>query len=206
MKVYLVRHGETSGNLASRHQSEKTPLTERGEVQATDAGRYLLTKEPTHLVSSTMIRALETASIIGNTLNLIPETSALFAEVGRPPRMNGYHLKSAYSLWFYARWYFGLTDYSKEGGETYKMVRDRLRAGRELLAAYPEDARVVVVSHSVYIIFFLAHMCQERAMHPFQALWHFVKILRIKNGSVTALDFNASAAKGVCAWQVEKLP
>lgn len=203
MKVYLVRHGETSGNVASRHQSEKTPLTKRGEIQATDAGQYLLTKEPTHLISSTMIRALETASIIGNTIDLIPETSALFAEVGRPPRMNGYHLKSIYSLWFYTRWYFGLTDYSKEGGETYKMVRDRLRAGRELLATYPEDARVVVVSHSVYIIFFLAHMCKERAMHPFQALWHFVKIMRIKNGSVTALDFNPSAAKGACAWQVE---
>ena len=206
MKVYLVRHGETSGNVAGRHQSEKTPLTERGEVQAADAARYLSTVEPTHLISSVMIRALETARIIGLTLDIIPETSALFAEVGRPPRMNGYHLKSIYSLWFYTRWYFGLTDYSKEGGETYKMVRDRLREGREVLAKYPEDARVVVVSHSVYIIFFLAHMCQERAMHPFQALFHFVKIMRIKNGSVTVLDFNPQAPKGTCAWQVEKIP
>ncbi len=203
MEIYLVRHGQTSGNLARRHQSEKTPITELGVQQATEAAAFLKTQRPTHLISSVMIRALETARIIGLELELIPETNALFTEVGRPARMNGFHLKSVYSLWFYTRWYFGLTDFTKEGGETYKMVRDRLKAAREHLASYPPASKVVVVSHSVLIVFFLAHLCQEGRMNPFQALYRFLKILKIKNGSVTKVVFDPQAPKGACAWRVE---
>lgn len=204
MEIYLVRHGQTSGNLARRHQSEKTPITELGVQQATEAAAFLKTQRPTHLISSVMIRALETARIIGLELELIPETSFLFTEVGRPARMNGFHLKSIYSLWFYTRWYFGLTDFAKEGGETYKMVRDRLKAARDHLASYPSDSKIVVVSHSVLIVFFLAHLCQEGRMNPFQALYRFLKILKIKNGSVTKVVFDPQAPKGTCAWRVEK--
>jgi broad specificity phosphatase PhoE len=205
MEIYFVRHGETSGNVAKRHQSEKTPLTTKGQKQALDAGIFLETLPPTHLVSSPMIRALETAKIIGIHTNLIPEISAVFAEVGRPARMNGFHLKSIYSLWFYTRWYFGLTNFEKDGGETYHMVRARLQAAKEYLGTYPPDAKIIVVSHSVFIVFFLAHLCQEGRMNPFQALFRFLGIIKIKNGSITKVIYDPTSPQHTCQWRTQKI-
>ena len=188
-----------------RHQSDNTDLTQKGLLQATQAAQIIKTKNPTHLISSTMLRALETARIIGLATDLIPETNALFAEVGRPARLNGRLLKSVYSLWFYARWYLGLTRKETEGDETYKLFRDRLKQARELLATYPPEAVVVVVSHSVFINFFIMHMCDNRPIGPIRALLCFVRILVIKNGSITPLSLDPLKPEGVCHFKVEKL-
>lgn len=205
MKIYFVRHGETGGNIAMRHQSDNTDLTQKGLLQATQAAQIIKTKNPTHLITSTMLRALETARIIGLAVDLIPETNALFAEVGRPARLNGRLLKSAYSLWFYARWYFGLTNMTNEGGETYKMFRDRLKQARELLATYPPEAVMVVVSHSVFINFFIMHMCDDRPIGPIRALQCFIRILTIKNGSITPISLDTTLPENACRFKVEKL-
>ena len=205
MKIYFVRHGETGGNIAMRHQSDNTDLTQKGLLQATQAAQIIKTKNPTHLITSTMLRALETARIIGLAVDLIPETSALFAEVGRPARLNGRLLKSAYSLWFYARWYFGLTNMNNEGGETYKMFRDRLKQAREQLATYPPEAVVVVVSHSVFINFFIMHVCDDRPIGPIRALQCFIRILTIKNGSITPISLDTTLPENACRFKVEKL-
>ena len=188
-----------------RHQSDNTDLTQKGLLQATQAAQIIKTKNPTHLITSTMLRALETARIIGLAVDLIPETSALFAEVGRPARLNGRLLKSAYSLWFYARWYFGLTNMNNEGGETYKMFRDRLKQAREQLATYPPEAVVVVVSHSVFINFFIMHMCDDRPIGPIRALQCFIRILTIKNGSITPISLDTTLPENACRFKVEKL-
>lgn len=204
MQLYFVRHGETGGNIAARHQSDNTDLTQKGLLQATEAAQILREKNPTHLVSSTMLRALETARIIGLACDLIPETDAIFTEVGRPARLNGHLLKSVYSLWFYMRWYFGLTSMITEGGETYKMFRERLHASRKHLATYPNDARVIVVSHSVFINFFVMHMCDDRPIGPIRAALCFWRILTIKNGSITSIHLDTTLSDNTCRFKLEK--
>jgi broad specificity phosphatase PhoE len=39
MKIYFVRHGQTGGNVAHRHQTEHTPLTDVGHEQARASSR-----------------------------------------------------------------------------------------------------------------------------------------------------------------------
>lgn len=203
MEIYLVRHGETGGNVAKRHQSETTPLTEKGLEQIKQTALQLKALHPTHLLSSSVLRAVESARYIGEVLDMIPETNAAFAELIRPQFLHGHFHKSLGSLWFYARWYLGMTNVEKEGGETYKDLRLRIKAAQAVLAQYPSDSRVVVVSHSVFINFFVAHVCQEKPMTPLQALKRFSKVLSIKNGSVTKVVFDSQTPKGTCAWRVE---
>jgi broad specificity phosphatase PhoE len=72
-----------------------------------------------------------------------------------------------------------------------------------LLEQYPPDARVVVVSHSVFINFFLAHACSKKALNPFQAVARFFRVLSIKNGSITKVTFAPNSAGTACQWKVE---
>ncbi len=203
MEIYLVRHGETGGNVAKRHQSEATPLTEKGLAQIKLTAALLKELKPTHLLSSSVLRAVESARYIGEILDMIPETNPVFAELIRPTFLHGHFHKSLGSLWFYARWYFGFTNVEKEGGETYKDLRARIKTAQAVLAQYPADAKVVVVSHSVFINFFVAHACQEKAMTPLQALIRFSKVLSIKNGSITKVIYDPTQKLNTCTWRIE---
>jgi broad specificity phosphatase PhoE len=204
MEIFLVRHGETEGNVAHRHQAVATPLTQIGKQQITETAQILRELKPTHLLTSSVLRAVESAQIIGLSLDMIPETSEAFRELDRPLHLNGNFHKSLGSLWFYTLWYLGLTNHKKYGGESYKDLRNRIESAQAILAKYPDNAKVVVVSHSVFINFFLAHACDNRAMNPFQAVMRFCKVLSIKNGSVTKILYEPHPSAKVCDWQLIK--
>jgi broad specificity phosphatase PhoE len=203
MEILLVRHGQTEGNVAHRHQALSTPLTEHGRAQIREAASQLKAMKPTRLLTSPVFRAVESAQIIGQALDMTPETSPLFVELERPVFLNGNFHKSISSLWFYTRWYVGLADNTKHGGESYKMIRERIERAQMLLEQYPPDSRIVVVSHSVFINFFLAHACNKKPLNPFQALARFLKVLSIKNGCIIKVYFDPAPNGKVCKWRVE---
>lgn len=204
MEIFLVRHGETEGNVAHRHQSTATPLTARGRQQITETATVLKDLNPTHLLTSSVLRAVESARTIGLVCDMIPETSEVFRELDRPLFLNGNFHKSLSSLWFYAMWYFGMSNHKKHGGESYKDLRNRIEAAQAVLAGYPSDARVIVVSHSVFINFFIAHACDKRPMSPLRAVARFWHVLTIKNASITRMTYKPNESAKVCDWQVGK--
>jgi len=75
MKVYLIRHGETTGDVENRYGGTYDDhLTERGQNSARDLAEKLADKNIEKLFSSPYFRAHETAEILGRKLNLTPET------------------------------------------------------------------------------------------------------------------------------------
>ncbi len=196
MEVYLIRHGETGGNVAHRHQSEKTRLTKQGVEQARMVAEKVKDLEPTHLLTSPVIRALETAREIGEVCNLVPETNTNFSELKRPEHMYGHYHTSLRSMMFYSGWFIGR---SKQG-ESYEALRQRIIFAKDHFKDYPEDARVAVVSHSVFINLFLAHLCQDDSMGPLTALKTFINVMSMKNTEFVPLIFNPNADKGACGW------
>jgi probable phosphoglycerate mutase len=202
MEILLVRHGETGGNVAHRHQSDATQLTDEGVRQIERVAKQLAEYAPTHVLSSSLLRAVESARLIGLACNQIPETNHVFAEIDRPKKLHGHFHKSLGSLWFYIRWYFALTNPTKEGGESYKALRERIAAAQKVLEAYPPDARIVVVSHSAFINFFLMHLCSKRRLGLVQTFFCFVKILTIPNAAVVRVSFDPSLPVHTCRWRV----
>ena len=83
MDIYFVRHGQTMGNLAKRHQAEHTPLSSLGREQASNAAKEVAQLNPTHLISSNLVRAIETARPIAETTNLDITIEQNFAELFR---------------------------------------------------------------------------------------------------------------------------
>jgi probable phosphoglycerate mutase len=200
MEIYLVRHGQTGGNVAHRHQAEDTPLTALGHEQARNVGQILKEYKPTHLLTSNLVRALETAQEIGKACDLVPDTSRHFVELARPRGVTGYLHRSLSSYIFYVQWLFGKEDETDEGWESYRDVRDRILLAKEELAKYPEDARLVVVSHSVFISLFVAHLCDDNALSPIEAVRVFRRLLAMPNTHVTPLLLDTKLSVNTCAW------
>jgi broad specificity phosphatase PhoE len=89
MDLYLVRHGQTDGNVARRHQHPAIELNEQGKEQVKKVAKVIRHMKPTHLITSTNVRAVETARQIGLVTDLIPETYPAFEELKRPPFLIG---------------------------------------------------------------------------------------------------------------------
>jgi broad specificity phosphatase PhoE len=72
-EVLLVRHGETDDNAADRFQGQlDTRLNDRGREQARALAHLLASEGLRALYSSPLLRARETAEIIGVRLDLEP--------------------------------------------------------------------------------------------------------------------------------------
>jgi len=81
--LYLVRHGETDWNAARRVQgSTDIPLNDTGRAQARRTGRLLSSRRWDAIVASPLSRALETAEIIADEIDL-PSPLTLDALVER---------------------------------------------------------------------------------------------------------------------------
>jgi broad specificity phosphatase PhoE len=64
MPIYLIRHGETTLNAARILQPADTPLSQHGLAQAAALGERLKTREVDAILSSDMVRAMQTAQAI----------------------------------------------------------------------------------------------------------------------------------------------
>lgn len=82
MRLLLIRHGQTIGNLNNHLQGDDDPLTDLGRLQARTTANYLRQSETiTHLYSSPLARAFETASIIGAAIRHEPMVQRGLAEL-----------------------------------------------------------------------------------------------------------------------------
>ena len=82
MRLLLVRHGETVGNILRQLQGDDDPLTERGRRQAREVASYLAGRGDLRaLYASPLIRAFETAQVIGAAVGLAPQPRPGLAEI-----------------------------------------------------------------------------------------------------------------------------
>lgn len=196
MDVYFVRHGETDGNVAHRHQHPETELNEKGKEQVTTAAYELATYNATHIICSTQVRAVQSARIIAEYCGLTPDTHPAFEELKRPDWLVGHRYTSLTTLWYIWKWFFGT---KHEGGETYRDLIERIKAARTHLESLPADAKVIVVSHAVFTNIFLEHLCSDEPMTFWRACVRFWHIMRIRNATIVHIKYEPSDKK-VCPW------
>jgi len=70
MKIYLIRHGQTTGDIEDRFGGDyEDHLTEEGERQAVQLGEKLMSKGIEIIFCSPRVRAQETAELVNQKLN-----------------------------------------------------------------------------------------------------------------------------------------
>lgn len=189
MDIYLVRHGETDGNVAVRHQHPDTPLNEVGLRQAHEVAQKLQKYRPNYLISSKQKRALTTAAIISEYFDLVPVSSDDYIELVRPNYLIGERRYGIKMLVYMFLWYLGYGPASRHDGETYVDFLTRIERAKVHLSSLPADSRVVIVSHAGFIAFFLAHLNYSNKISPFRALYVFVRMFFIQNTQITHITY-----------------
>ena len=204
MNIYFVRHGETEFNHTHRHQPDDVSLNDHGRQQAERVRDSVLALKPTHFITSTHTRAVETAEIINEAGEYEIELNELFRELERPVHIQGKKHFGLRSLFYIYQWFFGLRNryWEKSGGESHNMFVNRVKQARAYLESLPEDAVVVVVSHSVFINFFVEHVCRERLLSTKEAFNLLMKITSLENTEITHVTYNPDFGDGVCKWGV----
>ena len=148
--LYVVRHGATDWNQSGRIQGHMDiPLNETGRAQARLASIRLAVVRATALYSSDLLRAYETAQIIGRATGL---------EVVQTPGLREIN----FGVWqglsslqirerdpdVYAARRTNPYDVAPAGAETWRHFYDRaMQAVRDILVATAAQ-RVIVVTHS----------------------------------------------------------
>lgn len=165
MRLLLVRHGETEGNVSRRLQGSEDPLTERGRRQARELAAHLSgRRDVSALYASPYRRAFDTARAIGRSLGFEPEPRPDLAEldVGRAA---GYRFEAWVEEFPHEAERFRQegADYAWPGGESGRdlSVRAEREMERILNLHGREAGTVVLVSHGGTLAWIIAHLLGE---------------------------------------------
>lgn len=70
MELILIRHGQSVGNIRVNEDMPDSPLTELGMKQAERVAKYVSQRPVTRIISSPLIRAVQTAQPLSEALSL----------------------------------------------------------------------------------------------------------------------------------------
>lgn len=189
MQLYVIRHGQSLVNLADwEHGNADEGLTELGQRQAAAVAQRLA-EDPgavDALYASTMLRARETAAVIGDTLGMKVVHDDRIREIGNNrldhapwpevPRDYG-------DFWATARPFASVTP-AMDLGESLMHFRTRVGAFIEdMLAAHPGQM-VVVVAHGGVLDALFDHVFNVGPWRRCQIWTHNAAITHLE-----ALDF-----------------
>lgn len=186
MRLLMIRHGETDWNVTLRYQGHGgVPLNEQGRAQARKVGARLARYGVSALYTSDIIRAAETAEIVGAAIGVAPRPMRELREidVGQwegltpeelyrrfPDHMRAFEQDPARTV--------------RLGGESYAQLQERtLVALNAIHQAHPGDEVVAAVSHGGTIRALLCHII-GLDLANFGRLW-------LDNGSLTELRHGA---------------
>jgi broad specificity phosphatase PhoE len=151
LTVYLIRHGETLWNREGRCQGvTDVPLTEKGYSQAQAIARVLAEKPLRLILSSSLQRGKETASIIARPHGLQVDIRNELKEwnQGELEGLTGMELLGRHQAYF-ERWRKNPGAEAPPGGETLASLQNRAWPVIDRLRDLALDGPVAVVSHAM---------------------------------------------------------
>lgn len=150
--VYLVRHGETTSNLARTWRTADEQLTDKGIEQAKQVGERVKHLPVDRIVASTASRTMKTAELIAEATGLPVEGDVLFYEEKTPTSIQGLiHEKTPDNP--IEQYIQALLEHSEEPDFRYEneenLFERRARIAKmiEYFDSLSEDDRVLVVTH-----------------------------------------------------------
>lgn len=147
--VVLARHAETAWNRAGRMQGYlDSPLTARGEAQASALAEALADEGIAHLYSSDQGRAIRTASAVADRCRAPLVTDARLRErhYGELAGLTWQALREQHPA-LHARFAARDADFVPPGGESLRQFRDRVLPALDDIVALHRGERVAVITH-----------------------------------------------------------
>jgi broad specificity phosphatase PhoE len=188
--VHLLRHGEVHnpehvmyGRLPGYH------LSAVGRRMAERAGKALLDRDITHLVSSPLERARETAEPLATALDLDVRVDDRLVEAGNS--FQGLPFGPGDRAWAHPRaWPRLRNPFRPSWGEPYAVIAARMLAAAWAARDAAEGHEAVCVSHQLPI-WTLRRLVERRP------LWHNPKHRQCGLASLTSITFDGDAVTKV---------
>lgn len=186
LQVFLVRHGETQWNAERRLQGQSnSPLTALGEQQARQVGERLKSYGITHIISSDLGRARQTAGIIAELIGCSVQTDCRLRELN----MGVLETRILSELSTEEEgWRQSLVDGTCEGripqGESMSDVAGRMRQALDACRELPAGSRPLLVSHGMALGTLINTLLGLPAWAE--------RRLRLRNCSLSRVDFQRS--------------
>ena len=152
-QVVLWRHGRTEWNVAGRVQGQSdVPLDDTGRSQAREAAARLAALRPDRIVTSDLMRAAETAKILGEVTATAVEFDPRLREMNFGAR-EGLTWREAWDQFpdGMRAWIEG-DETQIPGSETHRQAGERFaEALQDFLAELPDGGVLVVVAHGAVL-------------------------------------------------------
>ena len=174
--VWLVRHGESSGNVARdaaeaaghpridiEERDMDVPLSDLGERQAKALGAWIGNQpedqRPTAILASPYIRACQTAEIVAATAGLSDCEIAVDErlrerEFGILDRLTKAGIHERFPEQAELRAFLGKFYHRPPGGESWADVVLRIRSVVDALPLHYPNQRLMIVTHQVVVLMF----------------------------------------------------
>jgi broad specificity phosphatase PhoE len=164
LKLYLLRHGESVANVTHTFASRKLdlPLTEFGFEQVRQIAEPVKTIGFTKIYTSPLIRARQTAEIIGNSCNLKPVVIEELREVDvgiLDGKCIDEHDRQQIYDEVIGKWNIGQNNAGFQDGEDLNDVKKRID---NFLGNIDNiEQKVLVVGHGLFFMAFIWLFCDN---------------------------------------------
>ena len=204
--LWLVRHGESMGNVADAHAQQAkagrleldvrdpdVPLSDTGQGQAEALGKWLAElpedERPTAALSSPFERALTTAQLATSNLGIRVRTDERLRErdFGAFDGMTGAGIREQFPDEAKRRDLLGKFYYRPPGGESWADVALRIRSALATEGLRYDCERLMIVAHQAVIMVF-RYVLEELTE---QELLVVDKEEQVANASLTRYDRDA---------------
>ena len=150
---YIVRHGQTNWNILGKTQGHgNSDLTAKGIEQATELAESIVNYPINYIYSSDLGRAVQTAQILGDKLNIKVEETEALREMGFG-EWEGLlidEIKTNYAN-VYTTWRNEPHLAQIPGGETLHLIKDRVDSFIQSLNEKYDNKHILLVTHSVTV-------------------------------------------------------
>ncbi len=186
-KIYLVRHGQSEGNIGLIRQSPENPLTERGQRQAHRLSERLSCLEFDLLVSSPFTRAYQTAEIISNKTGKQIIENDLFIERKRPSEQINQPKDSEDNVQSEIEYNQAFKENKKyKDGESFVEITQRARDALSFLDE-KTDISTVVVTHGIFLRVICAIVLLKESITA-ENCFEMIKTLKTANTGITVIE------------------
>ena len=153
----LIRHGETDWNRSGRVMGDQPiPLNHAGERQARELAQLLGGTKIAHVYSSPVLRALQTAQVLGQKLHATVVLAQGLSEIGVGAWLNRFWRDLAEDP-AKRDWYTRPDEARPEGGETLREVQRRAVSAVQEVLPTLREGHCAFVSHADVIRTIVAH-------------------------------------------------
>jgi probable phosphoglycerate mutase len=149
MRLLLIRHGESTGNVEARLQGHLDyPLSERGRLESERLARRLASERIDALLTSPLLRARETADLVAGQLGIAPVEHDVLKErdVGEAAGLTREEIIARFPDFVRARTE-GRTEMDIPGWESDKAFGERVQRALSAVTNGHDAKTVAAVTH-----------------------------------------------------------